>query len=142
MRLFTSLLAGMAVTLAGCGTGAGAPDIDGSWRLIAGELDARPIPIVGGWPITLEMDGTQLGGRSACNHYGAPISYGGRSPLGGVSIRVSEISQTLIGCEPDVMDSEAAYLEALARVEAASRSGDRLVLTGPGVRLEFTSHAE
>jgi heat shock protein HslJ len=129
------LAVALASLLSACA--ASGPSLDAHWRLVAGELDGQAVPIVAGHPVTLELTGHQAGGRSACNFYGAQVTYGDRSLLGGVSIRFTDISQTLMGCEARVAASERAFHQALARVDSASRSGDRLVLSGPGVRLEF-----
>lgn len=98
-------------------------DTFGSWELVSGESDGRPIPMVESHPITIEIDEDGVGGTAACNHYFA-------SPGGG-------FGQTEMLCFPDeVMDSESAYLVALARV-TRSGTGGQLVLTGEGVELVF-----
>jgi heat shock protein HslJ len=113
------------------------PSIDGSWQLVSGEVDGAPVPIVADHRITLTVDGTEFGGRSACNLYGAEVSYGDRSLLNGVSLEITSMFTTEMACEPPVMESEAAYQQALMRVSSASRSAGRLTLSGPNVRLEY-----
>ncbi len=135
MRLLISLASTLAL-VTGCGSDA---TIDGDWQLVSGEVDGRPVPIVEGHRITLSVSGSQLGGRSACNHYGAQLSYGPRSMLGEIAIEISEVAGTAMGCEEEVMASEAAYTQALGRVESASHTGERLVLSGGGAELHFSA---
>jgi heat shock protein HslJ len=120
--------------LTGCSllTNAASGSLDGDWRLQAGTDQGRPIPVVAGSPIDLKIAGAQAGGIAACNHYG------GKVRVSGSSVSFSEIVQTEMACANDqVMASEAAYLAALSKITKAERSGDSLVLTGPGVELAF-----
>lgn len=124
----------LTLLLTGCSllTHAASPSLDGDWRLQAGTDQGRPIPIVPGSPINLQVAGTQAGGIAACNHYG------GKVRLDGSSVSFSEIVQTEMACLNDqVMASEAAYLAALSKITKAERTGDSLLLTGPQVELSF-----
>jgi len=106
--------------------------LDGDWRLEAGTNQGQPVPIVAGSPISLKIDGTQAGGTAACNHYGGQIH------VSGTSISFSEMAQTEMACVDDrIMASETAYMTALQKVTTAERSGNALVLSGPGVELRF-----
>lgn len=107
--------------------------LDGEWRLQAGTNQGAAIPIAAAHPITLKIDGTQVGGTAACNQYG------GKLAINGTTIKISELFQTEMACLDggDVMASEAAYLAALPRVDTAARDGDSLVLSGPDVELRF-----
>jgi heat shock protein HslJ len=131
-----SLAIGTLVLLvAGCSLLPGALNtaLDGEWRLQAGTSHAAAIPIAAGHPITLQIDGTQVGGSAACN------SYGGKLEIDGTTIKISELIQTEMACaDAGVMASEAAYLGAVSEVTTAARDGDDLVLSGPQVELHFT----
>lgn len=48
-------------------------DEDGSWQLMSGTVDGRPVPIVDSHPITLNIDGYVIGGTAACNGYGGNL---------------------------------------------------------------------
>jgi heat shock protein HslJ len=120
--------------LSGCSllTNAASASLDGDWRLQAGTDHGKPIPIVAGSPVDLKIAGAQAGGTAACNHYGSKVR------VSGSSLSFGEIVQTEMACANDrVMASEAAYLAALSKITKAERSGDSLVLTGPGVELSF-----
>lgn len=106
-------------------------DGTGDWRLVSGTNAGAPIPIVPGSDITMTVDGSRIAGRSACNQYGADIV------VADGEVRFGLASMTAMACEEPVMASEAAYHAALAGVRAASRDGDTLTLTGPGVELIF-----
>jgi heat shock protein HslJ len=96
----------------------GVVDATGAWQMSSGVVDGIGFRIVPDAPITLTVKGSEVGGRSACNHYGAEMV----GEDGGVRLRVT--SMTEMACpEP--------------RVTGATRDGDRLTLTGPGVELTF-----
>lgn len=125
------------LTIAACGGGdpASEPsDPTGAWTLASGQSDGAPVPLVDGFRITLFIEDGQAGGTAACN------SYGGEIIVDGSSVALGEIARTEMYCVADeVMESEAAYLDALARVESGTRDGDTLTLSGPEVELVFTA---
>lgn len=135
MRTITLLLSLALVSLAACGdgdVGEGGTSLDGAWQLTSGTVDGTEIPLVEGHRITLVVEGTEIGGTAACNSYFGTLEVGE-----GVSF--TGIGATEMYCMPDeVMDSEAAYLEALMRVDTAARQGDDLRLSGPGTELAFS----
>jgi heat shock protein HslJ len=105
------------------------PDVYGSWQLTSGSVDGQPIPIVDSHPITLSIGLDAVGGTAACNSY----FYAGSLPVGeGFGFGVTEMA-----CSPlEVMESEAAYLSALARVEMGAAE-DGLLLVGQGGEVEL-----
>jgi heat shock protein HslJ len=106
--------------------------LDGEWQLQAGTNQGAAIPIAAAHPITLKVDGTQVGGSAACNQYG------GKLEISGTTIKVTDLIQTEMACIDDgAMASEAAYLAALPLVDTAAHDGDSVVLSGPGVELRF-----
>jgi heat shock protein HslJ len=111
--------------------GAGRIDPQGDWVLESGMLDGAPIAIVEGSAPTMSVDGTRIGGTSACNQYGAEIL------VEGDVMRFGETSSTAMLCEDDLMATEAAYVSALARVRAATMEDGALILVGDGVSLRF-----
>lgn len=133
MTMRIAALVAAALVLAACGALApgGRSDLDGDWQLTGGVHGGDPIPLVDAAPITMSVDGTEVGGRSACNHYGGEIAIDGRS------ISIGAMTMTEMGCDAPVMASEAAYIAALADVERFGRAGETLTLTGAGVELTF-----
>lgn len=130
----------MALLLAACGspgtsvepTPGRSADPAGAWQLTSATVDGRPLELLDEHPVTAMIDGSSIGGRSACNEYGARIEI---APDG---IAIGELGGTLMACGPDaVMALEAAYLAALRRVGALETVGDELVLRGPDVELRF-----
>lgn len=101
----------------------------GSWILVSGESGGRIIPIVDTHPVRLTIGHNSLGG-TICNHYGVqePFPADGSFP---------EIASTLMACEGPVMDSEAAFLEALSRYESAEIVDGNLVIRGQDTTLTF-----
>ena len=106
-------------------------DITGNWELLNGSVDGEVIPLIESSPVTLNVDGTEIGGTSACNSYGAQMV------LSGAEISLSDLASTLMMCTPEVMAVEVPYTAALAQVNAVAFEGEALVLTGPGVELRF-----
>jgi heat shock protein HslJ len=123
----------LILLLSGCSLliGGASASLDGEWQLQAGTNQGQPVPIVAGSGITLNVDGTQVGGI-ACNHYGGTIRVQGNS------VAISALSMTEMACQENLMASESAYLAALPRVTTATRSGNGLVLSGPDVELRYT----
>ena len=137
MKRAIALVAVLATVLTACADpgeeGASDPTTE-SWVLEAGTLTGADIPIVDGHPITLifnEPDG-MAGGTSACNQYF------GTYTLSGNELTFGDMGQTMMACMPEeVMESETAYLEALALVELFTIEDGQLNLTGVDVDLLF-----
>ena len=128
----------LAVLVAACSAGSSpspsavAPaGLLGSWVLVEGTGPGGDVVIVDGYRITLEIEGPEVGGTSACNHYF------GRIAVVGDALRVDELGGTEMACEPAVMASESAYWVALGAVIRWTRDGDSLTLTGPDATLTY-----
>ena len=123
------LLVVLTLLAAACGsedpTGSPASTPDGDWVLTGG------VALVDGFPITMSIDGDQVSGRAACN------SYFGTVTIDANRLTIGELGATEMGCEPAVMDAEAAFIAALLEVTAFDRNGDLLTLSGPGIDLSF-----
>lgn len=137
MTMKTAVAITIAALIAACGSGASeeqlaAPGIVGQWELVEATVGGAPFPMVDGHRITLnvEPDGT-LGGVSACN------SYGGSYVADGEDLIVGEVSSTAMACEPEVMESEQAFVAILRMPLEYERSGDELVLRSDGDDLRF-----
>jgi heat shock protein HslJ len=106
-------------------------DATGDWRLKRGTNAGAAIPLPPGVEITLSVEGSHVSGRSGCNQYGGDVVV-----EGGV-IRFGPMAMTEMACEEPAMTAEAAYAAALAGVRAATRDGNELTLSGPGVELVY-----
>jgi heat shock protein HslJ len=106
--------------------------VEGSWVLTAGAVDGTRLEQVADHRVTLIIEGTEIGGIAACNHYGA------RAVMGADGLRLDGMGMTMMGCRDDVMALESVYLEALMRVRQLERDGDELVASGDGVELRFS----
>jgi len=137
-RLSVLPLALVSILLVACASGTpnapsaspgGMVDALGDWQLSAGTVDGAPLAMVAAAPITMTVQATQVGGRSACNQYGGEIT------IVAGELRFGAMVMTEMGCDEPVMRSESAFHAAMARIRGATRDGDRLTLTGPGVEL-------
>ncbi len=114
--------------------GVPAATLDGTaWFLVSGTGVGATVPILDDWPITLTFDGDVFGGTAACN------GYGGRYTVEGSALSIEELAHTEMGCQPEVMVSETAFLDALREVDEAVVVDDQLVLRGPQSELVFTA---
>jgi heat shock protein HslJ len=130
-----------ALLLAGCSVSqasGGAPDEDlageaivGEWELVSGTAAGSPLPQPAGARATLQLEGARAGGTSFCNSWSSGYT------VEGTALRFGEIGATEMGCEPEVMTAEAAFLTALATVATAALDGPDLLLTGEDVELRF-----
>ena len=109
----------------------GTETLDGTWQLTQGVDHGEPVSIVEPGSISLTIDGSEIGGRAACNIYGGTLD------MDGNQITISALSMTEMACQEDLMASEAAYLAAIGGVDTAERTDDRLVLAGPDVELRY-----
>jgi heat shock protein HslJ len=133
------LMIAAIMVLAACGSAGTSPpasseapfDPQGTWRLVSGSADGREIPVIDDHPVTLTIEGSEIGGTAACNHYG------GRLTVTGGRLQIGELAMTAMGCEEPAMAAETAYMGALAVVDAIGADGEALVLRGPGVELRF-----
>jgi heat shock protein HslJ len=126
------LLFGLVLIVAGCTATPQPPAIEGNWQLVFGNVAGQALPLVEGHLITLQVEGTNAAGSSACNQYGGSVT------IDGSKIVFGDLVSTLMGCEADVMAAESAYTNALRQVDTISFEGDDLILTGPDADLRFT----
>jgi heat shock protein HslJ len=134
VRLPHRLAASAAVVLAvaGCGAEAGSPpDVTGEWELLEFSRDGTVLPEPVGGRATLTLADGELEGTSFCN------SYSGTYRLDGEDLAVSGLGGTEMGCAPELMDAEAAYLAALTAVEQAATADGYLVLSGGDAELTY-----
>ena len=111
----------------------GALDLTGSWRLDEGDGPGGEVEIIPTARVTMEVDAESgVTGSASCNRYSGTVV------VDGSSVRFGPIATTRMACAPRPGAAEAAYLAALDDVDAGSRTGDELTLTGPDTRLVFT----
>lgn len=129
--LILAALVGLAVLTAACGVGP-AVELDGEWILQRGTVDGEALQLAEGPQVSLRIDGSEIGGTAACNQYG------GEMERDGDRVTFGALSMTEMACDEPLMALEAAYLDALSRVDTARRDADQLRLTGPATELAFT----
>ena len=110
-------------------------DPAGGWLLVNGTADGEPLVLPDDAPVTFNVEGSQVSGRSGCNQYFGEFGLVGRR------VTLSQLGGTEMACEEPLMALEASYLAGLATVNSARMDADQLVLTGPGTELHF-EHVE
>jgi heat shock protein HslJ len=106
-------------------------DPSGGWVLVEGTADGQPLVLRDAAPVTFNVEGSQVSGRSGCNQYF------GEFGLAGGRVTLGQLGGTEMACEEPLMALEAAYLAGLATVDSARMDAGQLVLTGPGTELHF-----
>lgn len=85
---------------------------------------------VGSQAPTLEFEGDRIAGSGGCNRF-----FGGYTANNG-GLSMSGVGRTQMACEPDVMEREDAFFQALESVQRYDRLGDTLLLnSGDGTVL-------
>ncbi len=132
-----TLLLAATLVLAACGGGGGvgSPSIAGGWEFTGGTAHGADLPRPPGASATLDLTGEEARGTAFCNQYFSSYR------LDGSSLALDGLGSTQMGCEPDVMTAESAFLAALADVDGVAADGDDLLLTGDGVELRFSPAA-
>ncbi len=133
----------VALTACASSGSAGGPggDLTGvTWILDKASMMTLVDPVPSKARVDLAFDGTEAGGRAACNSYGGRYHADGATGL----LSISELYSTAMACDPpSLMDLESAYLAALGDVTGYQVIGDRagLVLTGGKSALTFVPEA-
>ena len=126
-----ALAVAVALGLVGCATDDG-PTPTGTWQLVEGVGPEGEVPLVDGYPVTLEVNGEEWRGTAACNTYGATVE------TRGDEVEITELFATEMACpEEGVMASEAAYLAALRDVDELEVDDRNLHLRGSASDLTF-----
>jgi heat shock protein HslJ len=104
----------------------------GSWELVEATTDGTPLRLPDEGRATLTIESARLGGTSFCN------SYGGTYHRSGDGLVIDELAATEMGCSPELMAAESAYLDALAvAIDRVRVEADDLELTGADTVLRF-----
>lgn len=120
----------MSLTIA-CGADESAVDTPPSvtfegtaWEVERGIADGAEFAPVAGSTPTMAVDADRATGSTGCNTYDAAISV-----TGGGRLDLTDFAVTEIGCEPAIMDVEAAMLVALRSVDRFELDGNRLTFS-------------
>jgi len=105
--------------------------LDGAWVLVDSMVDGAPLSLLDDYPVTMNIEDGELGGRAACNSYGADLT------IDGSMFSVGPVFQTEMGCEPAPMALEFEFLSAFQRIDGWTRADDTAELTGDDVTLSF-----
>lgn len=131
--------AALALAATACSAGGASrdrtPDVDlaGTWLLVSGRTPDGPLAVTSDTHVSLTFDEDSMGGKAACNDYGADHTLDGSS----FDIPGSGIEQTLMGCGTAPEELDRTYFAALIEVDTVERDSDELTMTGPGVEIGF-----
>lgn len=101
-----------------------------TWILVQATVDGTDLDLLDTHPVTLAVDGTDVGGTAACNGYGGTLAAG--------ALLFDGFAVTEMACDPPAaMALESAFLAALGQTTDARVEDGTLVLTGDGIELRF-----
>ena len=124
----------MASCLLGVRADAPSP-IGAQWQLTGMERDGQVVALVPGSTITLKLDANgRAGGAASINSYFGTANV----HADGAIAWPAPFGSTRMAGPPELMDQEAAYLEALARTERWRLDGAGLVLESADGRTRLT----
>lgn len=131
----------LSVLLAACGQGQGDsrhfapvdPAAHEVWQLVQGEARGKTLNLQAhNAPITLIFSKDGISGQSPINRYQAAAE-----TAGGTLQLTDHIMITKAGAERAAMHLESDYLQALRGAQRWQREGNRLILSGQGIRLDY-----
>ncbi len=133
MRLRLTSIA-IALALTACET----PTAQDESRLTQVDWVAQTIngkPVIEPGRVTLSFSEARVSGRSGCNIYSGPVTYGKGT------LKVGALISTKMACVANgVMQQESDYLNTLGAAQSYGYRNDRLVLSTPaGAALVFAS---
>ena len=106
------------LALSACATTALGPNIQArEWRV----QDLNGVPVTGGRPLTLRLDGGRVSGHSGCN------SFTGSYKISDGRLEFGPLAGTRMACEPVVMEQETRFLSILGAARSYSRYGNGAV---------------
>lgn len=103
---------------------------DGTWILAIDAPENSHIPMISGSEPTLTIDGDQWGGTAACNGYGGIVNIDDSGDT-----TAEEFGWTEMGCSPELMASESAFLAALMSVSHIKFDSPRMSSPPPAILL-------
>ncbi|MCB0968575.1 MAG: META domain-containing protein [Ilumatobacter sp.] len=104
--------------------------LDGDWIVDSLTVDGMPIDLDPTRPVTVTIDGDDIGGTAACNSYRGRIDLTAEAGHG--TFTVTDLSWTEMGCEPDVMAVEQAFLSALQMADSYESADGLYVAVADG----------
>jgi heat shock protein HslJ len=124
------MLACALAALSGCGS----PSLAGTqWNLAAIEQGGASQPPIPGTQPTLQFGAdASVAGTAGCN------SFGGEYIIAGPALTITELNQTLIGCDAPILQQEERYMALLREAQSFTLAGSELRLTSPAGTLRFT----
>ena len=139
-KLANTLTLTAAALLAACQSGAGgAPqvaddnhDASEQWVLVAGQLNGKALHVQDG-TVTLKQGKDAFTGVSAVNHYRVPVRIRGNN----IEHLDEPPTTTLMAGPVEAMRLESDYIEAMSAAKTLKREGDRLIISGDGIELQF-----
>ena len=128
-RITATVLVAIALIVAACSGGASGGTggtIEGTtWKLTSYDVAGTSTPVPADVFVDARFADGQVAGSSGCN------IYSGSAVITGSSIKVGQLTSTLIGCEGPAADVETAYLAHLGKATSFTATADALTIYDP-----------
>lgn len=133
-------LAAAAVTMTACGGGrsvtpAADPQalVDTAYSVTSITVDGTARKVLG--PVEIAFTADNISVATPCNGMNGSVTYTE------TTLTAGPLAQTMMACEPELMDQDQVIADALAATPTWSLSGETLTLTGGGTVLTGTTLA-
>lgn len=126
-------LAATALSLTACGGGGssagGDPQslIDTAYSITSITVDGAEREVLG--PVEIAFTAGTISVATPCNGMSGPVTYSE------TTLTAGPLAQTMMACEPELMEQDQVIADALAATPTWSVSGETLTLTGGGTVL-------
>lgn len=130
-------LAATALALTACGGGGssagGDPQslIDTAYTVTTITVDGTDREVLG--PVEIAFTSDSISVATPCNGMSGPVTYSE------TTLTVGPLAQTMMACEPALMEQDQVIAEALAATPTWSLAGEKLTLTGGGTVIVGTA---
>ncbi|MGB0386655.1 MAG: DUF4377 domain-containing protein [Ardenticatenaceae bacterium] len=104
------------------------------WRFLWAQVDGETFVPFPNSPITLNFDADQINGNGSCNNFFSSYT------IDGNSLTIGVIGATAMACEPELMEVESNFFNALQSVNTFTYHIDTLTLSLPNGKLHFRAN--
>ena len=129
--LFVPVLAAMGLAMSACGGGGGSSAggdpqslIDTAYSVTSITVDGAEREVLG--PVEIAFTADSISVATPCNGMSGSVTYTA------TTLTTGPLAQTMMACEPELMEQDQVIADALAATPTWSLSGETLTLTGGG----------
>ena len=128
--LLVTALSATGLALTACGGGGSSaggnpqPLVDTAYSVTSITVDGTAREVLG--PVEIAFTADNISVATPCNGMSGPVTYSE------TTLTAGPLAQTMMACEPELMEQDQVIADALAATPTWSLSGETLTLTGGG----------